>query len=205
MGVCDDGTEVAVKCLPKKDMPQVNNDLRNLRQLERKPNIVKFKVSFSKVFFSLNVAVTYVDYAYLKKKNSLIIHIYMLPSLFVQSFAHDACYVYLALELCEYNLLEYVGLLSIQGTLMKEAPQLMWGVLSGVAAMHSSNVLHMDLKVKSLFCGSSIILYYDTFSCDLHVHDIQWMYSVLVWLWVHTMYTYVARSFIYKSFMYHYL
>ena len=56
--------------------------------------------------------------------------------------------MYVVLELCEYNLEEYVDHLASKDQLLTKAPDLIWGLLSGVSHLHKEGVLHMDLKVK---------------------------------------------------------
>jgi hypothetical protein len=52
------------------------------------------------------------------------------------------------MELCEYDLTQYVMLLSISGRLNTQALPICYQILSGLQALHDVAMLHMNLKVR---------------------------------------------------------
>lgn len=64
-----------------------------------------------------------------------------------QDYVEDENFGYLALELCECTLEDYVHELRHTKTLHKKAHKLIWQMLRGLDVLHKAKILHMDIKV----------------------------------------------------------
>ena len=65
---------------------------------------------------------------------------------FSQDYAEDAHFGYLALELCEYTLDEYIVKLQEKNLLQVHSKRLIKELFQGLKTLHEANVLHRDLK-----------------------------------------------------------
>lgn len=108
VGIRDDGSEVAVKCMVKAYTSLIYNELQSLRELHH-PNIIQYK-----------------------------------------DYVEDSNFAYVALELCEYTLDEYVSYLVKKGLLENHTRKLCMQIMTGLKTLHDAKVLHMDLKPRNV-------------------------------------------------------
>ena len=57
-----------------------------------------------------------------------------------QDYVEDAHFAYLALELCEYTLDEYIVKLKMHNQLSMHKKRLVWQLLEGLSALHRAKV-----------------------------------------------------------------
>ena len=78
-----------------------------------------------------------------------------------QDYTEDAHFGYLALELCEYTLDEYITKLKEKNLLQVHSKKLVKELFQGLKTLHEAKVLHRDLKVLKLLFLFYIKLYFN--------------------------------------------